>query len=174
MRRSRVTGVAPAAKNGARSAWSWEDVPKNWPLEPTRVAPESVASTESSEKSSSGAFGAQRCQASTTRAASDQDHPARKIVAVLTGWVVNVNRVATPKFPPPPPRQAQNRSGFRCGLHCLTTPSAVTIVKLRRLSQVRPSLRPANPTPPPRARPAMPTEGHDPAGIVTPRAASSR
>ena len=37
----------------------------------------------------SGAFGAQRCQASTTRAASDHDHPAWKIVTVLTGWVVN-------------------------------------------------------------------------------------
>ena len=32
------------------------------------------------------------------------------------GWVRNVNEVATPKLPPPPPWQAQNRSGLLLGL----------------------------------------------------------
>lgn len=61
---------------------------------------------------------------------------------------------------------------MRVGVHGRTVPSAVTIVSERRLSQVRPSLREAKPTPPPSARPAMPTVGHEPAGIVTPCCAS--
>ena len=54
------------------------------------------------------------------------------------GWVRNVNEVTTPKLPPPPPRQAQNRSELVLALAVRSWPSAVTICSDGRLSQVSP------------------------------------
>ncbi len=84
----------------------------------------------------------------------------------------NVNAVAMPKLPPPPPRQAQNRSLLLDALQVRTVPSAVTICTASRASLVSPKARPSTPTPPPRARPAIPTVGHDPPGTARPCAAS--
>ena len=84
----------------------------------------------------------------------------------------SVRLVTMPKLPPPPPRQAQNRSGSGWRRRCAAAPSAVTIVQRRRCCRrSRPSAALARPIPPPRARPAMPTFGQEPAGIVQPAAA---
>src|SRR5436305_864267 len=82
--------------------------------------------------------------------------------------VRKTNRVTMPKFPPPPPRRAQYRSGYRLALHTTALPSARTTVASSRLSHVSPNFREAKPTPPPSARPPMPTVGHDPPGMVRP------
>ena len=60
--------------------------------------------------SSSGAAGAQLCQASTTAAARACGQGRWKTVAVGAGTVLNTRDVTTPKLPPPAPRSAQNRS----------------------------------------------------------------
>ena len=52
----------------------------------------------------------------------------------------NWNRVATPKLPPPP-RIAQNRSGWASASTRRSWPSAVTSSAASRLSMVRPCLR---------------------------------
>src|SRR3954454_6083893 len=67
----------------------------------------------------------------------------------------NVNVVTMPKLPPPP-RNAQNRSGFSVSDAVTMRPSAVTTSAATRLSQTKPSLRSSQPLPLPRARPAMP------------------
>ncbi len=59
---------------------------------------------------------------------------------VSSGCSANRNRVATPKFPPPP-RIAQNRSGSCSASTRWSSPSAVTISAASRLSIVRPCLR---------------------------------
>ena len=56
-----------------------------------------------------------------------------------TGWRRNLNRVTTPKLPPPP-RIAQNRSGSWSSSTTRTSPSAVTISAASRLSMVEPVL----------------------------------
>src|SRR6185437_9078775 len=121
----------------------------------------------------SGACGAQDCQPATTRAACDQGQDREKSTGSGAGIVRNVNEVTTPKFPPPPPWQAQNRSLLCCGsaLAVSTAPFAVTICNDSRLSQVSPYARAVTPMPPPRARPAMPTVGQDPPGTARPLAA---
>lgn len=129
--------------------------------------------SEQIEKISSGACGAQRCQAATTEAARLHGNEAKKYDADPTRWVVSVKPVAMPKLPPPPPRHAQKRSGLRRASHSSTRPSAVTIVRATTLSQVVPSAREARPTPPPSARPPTPTVGQEPAGTVRPRRASA-
>src|SRR6266545_961137 len=48
-----------------------------------------------------------------------------------SGWAVNSNVVTTPKLPPPP-RSAQNRSGFSVSLARRSCPSAVTIPTQRQ------------------------------------------
>ncbi len=48
------------------------------------------------------------------------------------------------------------------------SPAAVTSVKPTMLSDVTPWRRSTTPMPPPRARPAIPTVGHEPAGMDTP------
>ena len=60
-----------------------------------------------------GAFGAQLCQALKTRAAfgCDSSHETPNTSTSLRGKMRNTNWVAMPKLPPPPPLQAQNRSG---------------------------------------------------------------
>ena len=59
------------------------------------------------ENSSSGACGAQACQAAITDAAWAQGHSIPKVETVDTGVVLKRYSVAMPKLPPPPPRQAQ-------------------------------------------------------------------
>lgn len=55
-----------------------------------------------------------------------------------TSW--NSKAVTISEFPPPP-RMAQNRSGFRSALTVSTSPPAVTTSAETRLSMVRPCLR---------------------------------
>ncbi len=57
-----------------------------------------------------------------------------------SGYSRNLNRVTTPKLPPPP-RTAQNRSGSCDSSTTWTAPSAVTISAASRLSIVSPWLR---------------------------------
>ena len=84
----------------------------------------------------------------------------------------NVNEVATPKLPPPPPREAQYRSLSRAWSQSRIRPSAVTICTESRLSQVRPKARDTTPMPPPSVSPAIPTVGHEPPGTAALSAAS--
>ncbi len=89
--------------------------------------------------------------------------------------MLNVNEVAIPKFPPPPPWLAQKRSPSSPPLdfvQCRSVPSAVMTSIDSSRSQVSPYERPTTPCPPPSARPLIPTVGHEPAGIATPAAAS--
>src|SRR5580704_10105156 len=79
------------------------------------------------DHNASGAFGAQDCQAAITRAACDHGQDRKNSTMPLAGWVRYVNEVTTPKLPPPPPRQAQNRSEFWLASQVRTCPSAVTI-----------------------------------------------
>ena len=67
------------------------------------------------------------------------------------------NDVWMPKLPPPPPRQAQNKSGFSVALSVLICPSAVTISLAINWSQPRPCSRMFKPMPPPSRKPAAPT-----------------
>ena len=52
--------------------------------------------------------------------------------------VVNVNDVTTPRWPPPPPRSAQKRSGSWSALAVTTLPSASTTCIAVTESQVSP------------------------------------
>ncbi|MGZ6787263.1 MAG: hypothetical protein ACXVEL_13035, partial [Nocardioidaceae bacterium] len=74
--------------------------------------------------------------------------------------------MTTPRLPPPPPREAQNRSGSRSAWTCRSRPSAVTTVSSSSASQVSPKARDSTPTPPPRVSPAAPTDGQVPVGTV--------
>ena len=79
----------------------------------------------------------------------------------------NLNRVATPKLPPPP-RMAQNRSGWCSSSTSRIWPSAVTSSAASRLSMVSPCLRTRNPTPPPRVIPPIPTDPVSPNPVASP------
>src|SRR5215469_95807 len=119
------------------------------------------------------ACGAHDCHALTTRPASVHGQPRKKTTSERRSCVRKVKDVATPKLPPPPPRLAQYRS--QCALVELqesVLPSAVTICSDSMASLVGPYCLPSTPTPPPRARPASPTVGHEPPGTALPRAAS--
>ena len=105
-------------------------------------------------------------------AARDHGQCRKNSVTSCVGWVRKVNDTATPKLPPPPPREAQYRSGWCLASQVNTLPSAVTIWSDSSASQVRPYLRATTPMPPPRVSPAMPTVGQEPAGMLTPWAAS--
>ena len=87
--------------------------------------------------------------------------------------VSKVNDVTMPKLPPPPPRNAQNRSGCADADTVRDMPSAVTTLADTNRSQVSPYLRDSTPSPPPRVRPAMPTDGQVPAGRHRPASASA-
>src|SRR5260221_14670976 len=102
--------------------------------------------------------------AATALAAGDQGQDKKNTTSRDSRWVRNVNAVARPKLPPPPPRQAQNRSLLVDALQLRTVPSAVTICTDSRASLVSPKARPSTPPPPPRVRPATPTMGQDPPG----------
>src|SRR3978361_377135 len=84
------------------------------------------------------------------------------------GTVSKVNEVTTPKFPPPPPRNAQNKSGSTDADTVRDVPSAGTTGADTSRSQVNPYLRDSMPIPPPSVRPAIPTDGHVPAGRQRP------
>jgi hypothetical protein len=56
------------------------------------------------------------------------------------GWARNVKEVTTPKLPPPP-RNAQNRSGWVVSSAVTKVPSARTTSAESRLSMVRPNRR---------------------------------
>src|SRR5271154_3954166 len=90
------------------------------------------------DQSASGACGAQDCQPATPRASCDHGQDRKNKQMLPAGWVVKVNEVATPKLPPPPPRQAQNRSGLVFALAVRIWPSAVTICMDVTLSRVSP------------------------------------
>ncbi len=77
-----------------------------------------------------------------------------------------------PKLPPPP-RSAQNRSGFCASSHSTICPSARTTVACRSRSQVNPYFRPRTPRPPPSVRPEIPTERPHPVGNARPCRASA-
>src|SRR5829696_3556145 len=81
----------------------------------------------------------------------------------------NWKRVATPKLPPPP-RMAQNRSGWCWSSIWRIWPSAVTSSAASRLSMVRPCLRTRNPIPPPRVSPPIPTDPVSPNPVASPSA----
>src|SRR6266536_1077725 len=84
-----------------------------------------------------------------------------------TGCSASSRDVATPKLPPPP-RIAQNRSGFSDEDARKTEPSAVTISADSRLSHVRPCLRTRWPTPPPSANPPTPVLDTRPPVVASP------
>ena len=74
-----------------------------------------------------------------------------------------------PKLPPPP-RTAQNRSGFSSALATTKLPSASTISTESRLSMVSPYLRVRCPMPPPSVSPPTPVLPMMPDGTASPNA----
>src|SRR5262245_50654873 len=77
-----------------------------------------------------------------------------------------------PKLPAPP-RIAQNRSGLRPALAVTRSPSAVTRAARCRLSAAKPYRRDSQPTPPPRVKPATPTEVDEPEIGASPNGAAA-
>src|ERR1700722_694596 len=117
----------------------------------------------------SSVCGAQDCHASIAALADDHGQATLKNVDEAgIGCVVNVNSVTTPKLPPAPPFSAHSRSGSEPASTERSVPSAVTIRTALRLSIVSPRCRAASPNPPPSVTPAIPTDGHEPPGTVTP------
>jgi len=57
------------------------------------------------------------------------------------GKVANVREVVTPKLPPPPPRNAQNRSGFSAAEAVTACPLGKTTVADVNVSESRPACR---------------------------------
>src|ERR1035438_7346278 len=92
---------------------------------------------------SSGWYGAQDCHPATTLAACDQGQLRKNTTSRDRRWVRNVNAVAIPKLPPPPPRQAQYRSLWLDELQVRTVPSGVTVVTDSSASLVSPYARPS-------------------------------
>src|SRR5277367_1017888 len=87
------------------------------------------------------------------------------------GNVAKVSEVVAPKFPPPPPHNAQNRSGWELADAVTVWPPGSTTVADRNASDISPVCREWAPSPPPRAWPAAPTDGQVPVGIPRPAAA---
>ena len=110
-------------------------VPPTWMV---GVLAPAVADRCRLDHSWSGPSGAQDCQAAMTRSACAHGQDRKNSTIPEMGWVVKVNEVATPKLPPPPPRQAQNRSGSRSESQVRIWPSAVTTWAWVRLSLVSP------------------------------------
>src|SRR5271166_3235861 len=75
-----------------------------------------------------------------TSAASSHSNSMSPAKISPTGWRRNSNSVTTPKFPPPP-RSAQNRSGYSVSLAVVMWPSARTTSADSKLSQDRPRAR---------------------------------
>src|ERR1700739_289904 len=91
----------------------------------------------------------------------------------LVGKVAKVSAVVTPKLPPPPPRNAQNRSGWLLADAVTAWPPGSTTDADINGSQSRPACRDWAPSPPPRACPEAPTDGQIPVGMPRPLAASA-
>ena len=83
----------------------------------------------------------------------------------VAGNVRNVNDVTTPKLPPPPPRNAQNRSAWSSADAVIASPLGSTTEADTSASHVNPERLASHPRPPPNAKPAMPTVGQLPLGI---------
>ncbi len=163
---------APLTRPSGRSSLrSCDGDPKYWPRAVTCGELEPVPS-EQIEVSLAGACGANSCHAASTSLACDHGNEAKNHEAPRARCVRSEKLVTMPKLPPPPPWHAQNRSSSESAVTRWTRPSAVTIVTASMLSVMRPQRRPASPWPPPSARPATPTEGHEPPGTVRPRLAS--
>src|SRR5260370_41936051 len=82
------------------------------------------------------------------------DNPSASTTAVR-GCSATSNSVTTPKFPPPP-RKAQNKSGFSLELERRTELSAVTRVNPSTLSHDNPNRPLSHPVPPPKISPEPP------------------
>src|SRR5215471_21780243 len=82
------------------------------------------------------------------------EYPSASTTAV-SGCSLTSNSVTTPKLPPPP-RNAQNKSGFSVALARTTEASTVTNVNCSTLSQDSPNRRVSHPVPPPRIKPEAP------------------
>src|SRR6266849_4198289 len=84
----------------------------------------------------------------------------------------------TPKFPPPPPRHAQNRSLSAADVLWTPTwrvlPFGQTIVSEMRLSMLIPYERDTKLYPPPSINPGIPTVGHPPPTGISPDRVDSR
>src|SRR5215469_9232623 len=104
-----------------------------------------------------------------TSAASSSFQSIGPAQTVCTGWPSNKNDVTTPKFPPPP-RIAQNKSGFSLALATTNLPSASTRSAASRLSMVRPYFRVRCPSPPPSVKPPTPVVEIIPDGTANPNA----
>src|SRR5260221_9929768 len=143
--------------------------PLYWPLNTTR-GPLGIASRWNTDENRSVARGCHACHASNAALACDHGHDMNTHVAARgIGCIRNLKQVTTPKFPPPPPRIAQNRSGLLVRDTWRTHPSAVMISAPTRLSSVSPKARPAGPLPPPIVLPPLPPHGHRPAGTAAAR-----
>ena len=82
--------------------------PKYCPSAATRGVPDPpVVPSEKIEVSAGGASGAKRCQAASASSACDHGHDTLNHDAPAARCVLTVSAVTMPKFPPPPPRQAQ-------------------------------------------------------------------
>ena len=118
--------------------------------------------------SSGGAFALSSRYISSTSGASAARHaipPA--MISGPTGCSAYSIPVTTPKLPPPP-RSAQNRSGFSRSLAVTTHPSAVTTSIESTLSLVQPKRRVRYPIPPPSVRPAIPVADTNPSTVASP------
>ena len=123
--------------------------------------------------SSVGIFAANsRYLRSTVGASSNENTSRPHSTWGPTGCSLNSKRVTTPKLPPPP-RSAQNSSGFSVALATTCLPSAVTTSADSRLSTVRPCLRDSQPKPPPSVSPATPVVELMPSGVASPKACAS-
>src|SRR4030081_210945 len=100
-----------------------------------------------------GAAGAHCCQIlkSCAAFAFDSIHVTPNTRPWGSRWTRKRNDVAIPNEPPPPPLQAQNRSGCCSASAVISLLSAPTMLIDSRLSQVSPYMRPRKPNPPPRA-----------------------
>ena len=139
----------------------------------TGAAGSADAVTSRLAASSSGPSGDHDCQAAISSGAAAAGQTRWKPVSSGAATVAKASAVTTPKRAPPAPRSAQNRSGSRSASQVTERPSGSVTCAARRASEVSPWRRPRIPSPPPRVRPAMPTSGPQPAGIVTPCGASA-
>ncbi len=155
-------------RTGSSSSRSSRAGPRCRPIADTVTPEPSAALMPSRIDNSSGACRMTSWSTANTLCACAPSHSSRKVEASATGEAWKVNEVLMPKLPPPPPRQAQNRSGFRWASQVSSCPSAVTRVVLTRASAVSPSLREVAAEPPPRASPAMPTDAPLPSANAIP------
>ena len=85
------------------------------------------------------------CQPPSTSGTEPAGKASTNVVSGGAGTVSKVNDVTMPKLLPPPPRNAQNRTGSADADTVRDTPSTVTTVADTRRSQVNPYLRASTP-----------------------------